>query len=94
MFYLNKQGKIATPPIKARGLNGITRQIIMENIPVEEEDILDNTRQPMILVNCLRIQKVTHLNGKKLMDGAQLEKKLKTAIEKYEKAYLSEKTPA
>lgn len=94
VFFLNKQGKIATPPIKARGLNGITRQLIMENTKILETDIIDNTKQPMVLVNCLRIQRVTHLNGKKLLDGRQLADKLKTIIRNLENEYLSKKTPA
>jgi len=94
VFSLNKQGKIITPPIRARGLNGITRQLIRENIKVLEADILDNTKHPLVLVNSIRVQKITHLNGKKLSDGQRLAQKLQTIITNCEKKYLSEKTLA
>ncbi len=94
VFFLNKHGEISTPLIKARGLNGITRQLIMEYTNVLESDILDNTKGPLVLVNCLRIQKATHLNGKKLIDGQRLAQTLKTIIENRERKYLLEKTSA
>lgn len=85
IFSLNKKGEIITPPIKARGLNGITRQLIMQNTKVIETEINQNTNGPLVLVNCLRIQKVSHLNGKKLIDGQLLAQKLKTTIDSQEK---------
>lgn len=88
VFSLNKNGDIITPPIKARGLNGITRQLIMEHTNVIESDIHQNTKGPLVLVNALRLQKVTHLNGKKLIDGQKLLEKLKIIIESNEKDYL------
>ena len=94
LFSLSKQGEIITTPIKGRGLNGITRQLIMEQTPVKEVTIHQNTKGPLVLVNCLRIQKVTHLNSKKLIDGQILLKKLQTIIKTCEQSYLSQTNPA
>jgi len=88
IFSVNKQGEIITPPMRAKGLNGITRQLIIEQTNVIEIDINQNTKGPLVLVNSLRIQKVTHLNGKKLLDGEKLMQKIKKIIEKNEEAYL------
>jgi len=88
VFSINKHGVIITPPIKNYGLNGITRQLIIENETVIEETIPETTNGPLVLVNALRIQKVSHLNGRELHDGENLQKKIKTLIEKKEKAYI------
>jgi len=89
VFGMNKNGEIITPPIKAKGLNGITRQLIMKQTNGIETDINQNTKGPLVLVNCLRIQKISHINGKKLIDGERLMKKIKKLIEQKEKEYLS-----
>ncbi len=88
VFSLNKKGQVITPPIEGRGLNGITRQLIMEQIGVIEEEISENATGPLVLVNCLRIQKVGEINGKKLTDGKELLQKIITIINNAEKEYL------
>jgi len=90
VFGINKNGELITPPIKAKGLGGITRQLIMKQTTVTETDINQNTKGPLVLVNCLRVQKVTHINGKKLIDGERLLQKMKTIIEQNEKDYVSQ----
>jgi branched-subunit amino acid aminotransferase/4-amino-4-deoxychorismate lyase len=89
VFGLNKKGEMITPLIRAKGLNGITRQLIMEHTKVIETDIKQNTNGPLVLVNALRVQKVTHVNGKKLVDGEKLMHRLRTIIDAIETAYLS-----
>ena len=77
IFSLNKNGDIITPRLDGKGLKGITRKIIMQNINVFEEEISENTIGPLVLTNSLRIQKVTHLNGKELEDAEELFQKIK-----------------
>lgn len=90
IFSLDKQGKLSTPPIHARGLNGITRQIIMKQTKVRELTINQNTNGPLVLINALRVQKVSHLNGKKLIDGGKLEQTLQKQLAAYEDNYLAD----
>src|SRR5882724_1348824 len=87
IFSLNKKGEIITPPLAGKGLKGITRQLIMENIKVIEEDIPENTNGPLVLVNSLRIQKVSHINGKKLQNAEKLLQRIKKIIDLAEKSY-------
>ncbi|HEX8932224.1 MAG TPA: aminotransferase class IV, partial [Patescibacteria group bacterium] len=84
IFSINHQGQIITPPLECRGLKGIIRKMIMQNLDVVEEEIPENTTSPLVLTNSLRIQKVTHLNGKKLQDAEKLFqciKKIKNSLE-------------
>jgi branched-subunit amino acid aminotransferase/4-amino-4-deoxychorismate lyase len=90
VFSINKQGEIITPLIQAKGLNGITRQLIMKHTNVIETDIKQNTNSPLVLVNALRLQKVTHLNGKKLQDGTSLMQRIQTIINSVETGYLNQ----
>ncbi|HWY79607.1 MAG TPA: aminotransferase class IV [Candidatus Sulfotelmatobacter sp.] len=87
VFSLDKKGEIITPPITKKGLNGITRQLIKRHGNIVETDIHQNTKGPLVLVNCLRIQKVSHLNGKKLINGNVLLQKLQALLEQTEKEY-------
>lgn len=93
IFSENKQKEIITPPIRAKGLNGITRQQITEVTTVIEETINQNTKGPLVLVNSLRIQKITHLNGKKLLNSEHLMRKLQEILETNEQAYLQQLQP-
>jgi branched-subunit amino acid aminotransferase/4-amino-4-deoxychorismate lyase len=93
IFSINKQGKFITPPIHAKGLNGITRQIIMKLTTAEELDINKNTNGPLVLVNALRVQKISHLNGKKLVDGEKLAHTLQELLSVQEEIYINEKLP-
>ncbi|HVA97190.1 MAG TPA: aminotransferase class IV [Candidatus Acidoferrales bacterium] len=92
VFSVNKLGELITPPIRAKGLNGITRQLIMQNAKVIETEINKNTKGPLVLVNSLRIQKVTHLNGKKLLDGEKLLQQILSMVDKRESEYLQKFT--
>ena len=82
IFSLNQKGQLITPPIGGRGLSGITRQIIMEQTDVHEEEIPEITTAPLVLVNCLRISKVTHVDVKKLSDGEELLQRIKILLNK------------
>lgn len=87
IFSLNSNGEIITPNLDGSGLRGIMRQVIMENSTVHEEHISQDSQKPLILVNCLRMQYATHLNGHEVADGKPLMKKLQIIIEKAEKIY-------
>jgi anthranilate/para-aminobenzoate synthase component I/branched-subunit amino acid aminotransferase/4-amino-4-deoxychorismate lyase len=89
IFSINKKGDIITPPIEGKGLKGIARGIIKKNIKILEGEIPENTTQPIVLTNSLRIQKVTHLNGRKLKNADKLFQQIKNILEKAELNYLS-----
>jgi len=89
IFSLNEKGEIITPPLDGKGLAGIARKIIMKNLPVREEKIPQNSTQPIVLINSLRVQMITHLNGKKLQNADKLFQTIKTTLEKTENEYLS-----
>ncbi|HSA83984.1 MAG TPA: aminodeoxychorismate synthase component I [Patescibacteria group bacterium] len=89
IFSVNKNGDIITSPLNGNGLRGIARKIIIENFSIIEENIPENTRQPIILTNSLRIQKVTYLNGKKLKTANTLFEKIKNVLEKAEQEYIN-----
>ena len=72
IFSLNQHGQLITPPIIGRGLNGTTRQVIMEHSPVIEEEIPVTTDGPLVLVNSLRLTTIKTLDGRELQNGKQL----------------------
>jgi aminodeoxychorismate synthase component I/2-amino-4-hydroxy-6-hydroxymethyldihydropteridine diphosphokinase len=80
VFSFDEHGNIITPPIKGKGLQGIARQVIMENIHVKEMPITKDINQPLVLVNSLRVQPVTEINGKSLPDANRLAKKLRSIL--------------
>lgn len=88
VFSLNKTGQIITPLLNGKGLESISKNIIKEQTSIFEEDILKDTKGPLVLVNCLRIRNVKSLNGKTLLDATQLYEKLKTILENAEDNYL------
>ncbi|MBI5122529.1 aminodeoxychorismate synthase component I [Candidatus Roizmanbacteria bacterium] len=94
VFSINKKGQIITPPLENKGLKGITRTIIMQNLDIVEEEIQEDTKRPLVLTNSLRIQKATHLNGKKLQDADELIEKIKDIISKVEIDYQDKKRVA
>lgn len=77
---LNQHGQLITPPIIGRGLNGTTRQIIMEQSPVIKEEIPITTNGPLVLVNSLRLITIKILDGRELQDGQQLFQTIKKII--------------
>lgn len=89
IFSINENGQIITTPINGHALAGITRQIIMESIEIKEEKISVYTKNPLILTNCLRIQKAVSLNKNLLADGEKLLQKLQDVLEKKENEYLA-----
>ncbi len=89
VFSINNEDKLITPALDGKGLKGIARQIIMENTKVFEEDIDENTTNPLVLVNSLRVQQVKLLNNRELADGTFLFKKIKTIIENAKNEYVT-----
>jgi len=88
IFSLNSNSQIITPNLDDKGLKGITREVIMENLTVTEANIPVQTNGPIVLVNSLRILKVSHLNDRSLEDFEILFEQIKSIIEKKEKQYL------
>lgn len=80
VFSEDEKGNLITPPMKGKGLQGIARQVIIEKTSVIERDIPINTNGSLVLVNSLRIQKVTTLNGNPLRDGEKLATKLSNLL--------------
>ena len=91
IFSINKNGDIITPPLDKKGLKGIAREIIMKDLKILEQEIPADSIQPIVLINSLRIQMATHLNGKKLASPNKLFQKIKSALEKAESEYFSER---
>ena len=88
IFSINNNEEIITPPMKEYGLQGIVRAILIKKLGIKEEHIPQDTTAPIVLTNCLRIQKATHLNGRKLKNADELFETIKTVITKVEKEYL------
>ena len=82
-------GKIITPPIENRGLNGISRQVLMEELPVEEKEIVKDTTDPMVLVSCLSMRVVEKIDGREIKQDRIFVEKIKNAMDKMEREYLS-----
>lgn len=79
--------KVVTPPIKDRGLNGITRQLLLQHIPAQEQEIPLDTTDPLLLVNCLGIHSVARINGKAIRQDEQFVKKIRDMIHQLEEKY-------
>jgi branched-subunit amino acid aminotransferase/4-amino-4-deoxychorismate lyase len=80
---------IITPPIEGKGLNGISRQILMENLPIQEKEIPADTTDPIILVSSLSLRIVESINGKKIKQDPEFIELMSQAIDNAEKSYIS-----
>lgn len=86
---LNSQFSILTPPLKGRGLNGITIQILMENLPIQQKPVPSDTTDPLILVNSLSLQIVESINGTSLKQNPEFVKLIRQTLDKTEKMYIT-----
>jgi branched-chain amino acid aminotransferase len=93
IFSLNENNTIITPAVEGKGLKGITREILMEHTSVLESDIAKQTTGPLVLTSCLRLQKVSHLDGRKLSDPEELFQRIKEILEKAENEYILSSRP-
>lgn len=84
---LNKHNRLSTPPLVEQGLSGIMRQILLEKGVLVAEEIFQTKDQPIVLVNSLRVQAVTHLNGVQLPNPSTLLQIVQKYIEEEEKGY-------
>lgn len=91
IFSMDDSGTLITPPIAGKGLNGITRQVIMENQHVLEREIPATTTGPLVLVNSLRIQPITSVNGKLLQSPEELVERLRLLLQDTENSYVMQK---
>jgi branched-subunit amino acid aminotransferase/4-amino-4-deoxychorismate lyase len=85
--YVNNDTFI-TPPIFEKGLNGITRQILIENLPILEAPVPTNTTNPLILVNSLGLWIVESIDGKKINQNPEFVNLIRQTIDKAEKNYI------
>ncbi|MBU4098227.1 aminotransferase class IV, partial [Patescibacteria group bacterium] len=86
--YINKD-TIITPPILEKGLNGITRQILIENLPIKEKAIPSDTTDPIILVNSLNLRIVESIDGRKLKQNSEFVNLIRQTLDKTEKTYIT-----
>lgn len=77
---LDKNGDIVTPPLTTQGLKGITRQVLLDGKYAKEREISVDTKGPIVLVNCLRVQGVNSLDGRRLKDPRGLMKRLQALL--------------
>lgn len=84
---LDRDGNVITPPLKEQGLQGITRQILLEKHVLQEKEIPVSTMMPLVLINSLRVQGVTSLDGIFLPDFSKLLHIVRTNLQQEEKAY-------
>ncbi len=89
IFTYTSSNIIITPPIKDQGLNGITRQILMENLPVQEAPIPISTTNPLILVNSLSLRLVESIDGRKLNQNPEFVNLIRQTLDEAEKNYIA-----
>jgi branched-subunit amino acid aminotransferase/4-amino-4-deoxychorismate lyase len=87
IFSINSRGQLITPNIAGLGLAGITRQIIIDNAPVIQTHITEDSTSPMVLVNSLRVSRVGQINSNKIDDSAELAQKITALLAAAEKKY-------
>lgn len=85
----NSHFSIITPPVSNNGLNGITRQILMENFPIHEQDIPANTTNPLILVNSLNLRIIKSIDGKKINQNPDFVNLIRQTLDEAEKNYIA-----
>lgn len=83
------QLSIITPSISGKGLNGISRQILMENLPIQEQDIPANTSNPLILINSLNLRIVENIDGRRLNQSSEFINLIRQTLNKAEKKYIA-----
>lgn len=88
-IYSFVDGHIVTPPMANKGLNGISRQVLMEKLPIQEKEIPDNTNNPMVLVSSLSIRVVEKINGRVLKQNPSFTSTIQKAIDTAENEYLA-----
>lgn len=88
VFSVNREGALITPAIEGKGLNGICRQVLLEQGGGKIGEIPIETRGPLFLVNSLSIVAVRHLNGKALRSGEEHLRMIRQRIETIENSYI------
>jgi branched-subunit amino acid aminotransferase/4-amino-4-deoxychorismate lyase len=81
-------GEIITPPIANRGLNGISRQVLLDQLPIEEQEITVETTNPMVLVSSLSLRVVEKIDDREIKKNEEFVQMIKNALEKAEKEYI------
>ena len=84
---IDENNNLVTPSLVSRGLKGITRQIFLDGKYIKEKDIFVLSSGPLILINCLRVQGVTHLDGRILVDPRDLMERVQEIIKKEEERF-------
>jgi len=77
---LDENGEMITPPLTNQGYKGVTRQILLEGKCIKEKEIPADTNRPLVFINSLRIEGITHLDGRKLEDPKELMENIEEII--------------
>ena len=93
IYALTENGTIITPPIAGKGLNGISRQTLMKQLSIQEQEIPENTRHPLVLVSSLSIRSVETVNTKQIAYSQIFVDKIKKAVENAENEYIRLSSP-
>jgi branched-subunit amino acid aminotransferase/4-amino-4-deoxychorismate lyase len=88
-IYSYHEGEIITPPIRNKGLNGISRQILLEQLPIHQKEISIKTQNPMVLVSSLSLRIVDKIDGIKIKKNTGFFAQIKNALEDAEKNYIA-----
>jgi len=88
IYSCNANGNIITPPIANKGLNGISRQVLREELLIQEQEISQETDDPMVLVSSLSMRVVEKINRKQIKQNKSFVTTIQNALDAAEKAYM------
>lgn len=89
IYVYTPENHIITPPIAGRGLSGISRQVLLEQLAIREEEVPIMTQNPMVLVSSLGMRIVEKINGKKIRQDPVFVSQIKNALDIAEKKYIA-----
>lgn len=83
------RGRLLTPPLEGKGVNGIARQILMERCKIDEVELAENINCPLFLINNTKgIVPVRRLNNRTLPSNSECLERLRKALRKSESDYV------
>lgn len=83
------RGRLLTPPLEGKGVNGIARQILMERCKIDEVELAENINCPLFLINNTKgIVPVRRLNNLTLPSNSECVERLRKVLRKSESDYV------
>ena len=89
LLAFDDRGRLLTPPLEGRGVNGIARQVLMERCKIDVVELAETINHPLFLINNTKgVVPVRRLNGRTLPESPECLERLQKIFRKLESDYV------